>query len=111
MDWARILAYITGTVNQELLLRNEYLAAEIRILKVQLKTPLRLTDGERVDRRHRYGPLGLTAMEGTKEADLITAVLMYAMRCLAEGDQAALRHMNFGIKEIEVLREMLVADH
>jgi len=28
MDWARILAYITGTVDQELLLRNEYLAAE-----------------------------------------------------------------------------------
>ena len=25
MDWACILAYITGTVNQELLLRNEYL--------------------------------------------------------------------------------------
>jgi len=23
MDWARILAYITGTVDQELLLRNE----------------------------------------------------------------------------------------
>ena len=49
-------------------------------------------------------------MEGTKEADLITAVLMYAMRCLAEGDQAALRNMNFGIKEIEALREMRVAD-
>ena len=27
MEWARILAYITGTVDQELLLRNEYLAA------------------------------------------------------------------------------------
>ena len=49
-------------------------------------------------------------MEGTKEADLVTAVLMYAMRCLAEGDQAALRHMNFGVKEIEALREMRVAD-
>ena len=49
-------------------------------------------------------------MEGTKEADLITAVLLYAMRALAEGDQAALRNMNFGIKEIEVLREMRVAD-
>ena len=24
MEWARILAYITGTVAQELLLRNEY---------------------------------------------------------------------------------------
>ena len=49
-------------------------------------------------------------MEGTKEADLVTAVLMYAMRCLAEGDQAALRHMNFGVKEVEALREMRVAD-
>jgi hypothetical protein len=28
MNWARILAYVTGTVDQELLLRNEYLAAE-----------------------------------------------------------------------------------
>jgi hypothetical protein len=28
MDWACILAYITGTVDQELLLRNEYLATE-----------------------------------------------------------------------------------
>ena len=51
MDWVRILAYITGTVNQELLLRNEYLAAENRILKAQLKTPLRLTDAERGDTR------------------------------------------------------------
>jgi hypothetical protein len=31
MDWARMLAYVTGTVDQELLLRNEYLAAENRI--------------------------------------------------------------------------------
>ncbi len=49
-------------------------------------------------------------MEGTKEADLVTSVLLYAMRCLAEGDQAALRHMNFGVKEIESLRELRVAD-
>ena len=48
MDWARILAYITGTVDQELLLRNEYVVAENRILKAQLKTPLRLTDAERM---------------------------------------------------------------
>ena len=33
MDWTRILAYITGSVDQELLLRNEYLAAENRILR------------------------------------------------------------------------------
>jgi hypothetical protein len=40
MVWARMLAYITGTVDQELLLRNEYLAAENRILKVQIKSRL-----------------------------------------------------------------------
>ena len=47
MDWARMLAYITGTVDQELLLRNEYLATENRILKAQLKGRLLLTGAER----------------------------------------------------------------
>jgi hypothetical protein len=47
MDWARILAYVTGMVDQELLARNEYLAAENRILKAQLKGRLRLADAER----------------------------------------------------------------
>ena len=37
MDWARILAFVTGMVDQELLARIEYLAAENRILKAQLK--------------------------------------------------------------------------
>jgi hypothetical protein len=35
MDWARILAFVTGMVDQELLTRIEYLAAENRILKAQ----------------------------------------------------------------------------
>ena len=48
MDWVRILACVTGTEDQELLLGNEYLVAENRILKAQLKTRLRLTDAERV---------------------------------------------------------------
>ena len=47
MDWAHILAYVTGMVDQELLARNEYLAAENRILKSQLKGRLRLSDAER----------------------------------------------------------------
>jgi hypothetical protein len=43
----RILAYVTGTVDQELLAWNEYLAAENRILKVQLNGRLKLSDAER----------------------------------------------------------------
>ena len=47
MDWKTLLAYITGTVDQELLVRNEYLVTENRILRHQIKGRLRLTDGER----------------------------------------------------------------
>ena len=49
-------------------------------------------------------------MTGTKEADLVIAVLLYAMRCLAEGDQHALRSMRFGPKEIAALRELHLED-
>jgi putative transposase len=47
MDWKQLLAYITGTVDQELLLRNEYLVTENRILRNQIKVRVRLTDTER----------------------------------------------------------------
>ena len=43
MIWARMLAYITGTVDQELLLRNEYLATENRILRAQIQGRLLLS--------------------------------------------------------------------
>jgi hypothetical protein len=38
---------VTGLVNQELLLQNEYLAAENRILRAHLPARLRLSDPER----------------------------------------------------------------
>jgi hypothetical protein len=47
MLWARLLAYVTRTVNQELLLRNEYLAAENRILRGQIKGRLLLSEGQK----------------------------------------------------------------
>src|SRR5262245_20657796 len=47
MDWKHLLAYITGTVDQELLLRNEYVVTENRILRHQLTGRVPLTDGER----------------------------------------------------------------
>ncbi|MFC2172753.1 hypothetical protein ACFLU6_08990 [Acidobacteriota bacterium] len=35
MDWKGLLAYITGDIDEELRLRNEYLAAENRILGIR----------------------------------------------------------------------------
>ena len=61
----RLLAYVTGTVNQELLLQNEYLAAEDRILSAKLPTKLLFPSaadkpkkrGHSVECRHRLGGL------------------------------------------------------
>lgn len=47
MDWKTLLAYITGTVDQELLVRNEYLVTENRILRNQITGRVWLSDGER----------------------------------------------------------------
>jgi putative transposase len=47
MDWKRLLAYITGSVDQELLHRNEYLVTENRLLRQQIKGRIRLSDAER----------------------------------------------------------------
>src|SRR5215471_8634944 len=47
MNWKQLLAYITGSVDQELLLRNEYLVTENRLLRQQITGRIRLSDAER----------------------------------------------------------------
>ena len=47
MEWRTLLTYITGSVDQELRLRNEYLVTENRILRQQITGRIRLSDGER----------------------------------------------------------------
>ena len=49
-------------------------------------------------------------MATTKETDLTTAVLMYAIRCRAEADQSALRSIGFGPREIEALQSLHITD-
>ncbi len=74
MDWPRLLAYITGTVDQELLLRNEYLVAENRILKAQIKGRLRLSDAERAtlaEIGHRLGRKSLEDIAVSAKPDTI----------------------------------------
>ena len=63
MSWARMLAYITGTVDQELLLRNEYLAAENRILRAQIQGRLLLSDAEKATLAEIVHRLGRNALD------------------------------------------------
>src|ERR1039457_2707739 len=65
-----------GPVDQELLLRNEYLVAENRILKAQLKERLRLSDAERAklgEIGHRLGRKALGEVATTALPDTILA--------------------------------------
>lgn len=74
MIWARMLAYITGTVDQELLLRNEYLAAENRIFRAKIEGRLLLSDSEKTtlaEVAHRLGRKALADVAASAKPDTL----------------------------------------
>ena len=60
---ARLLAYVTGLVNQELLLQIEYLVAENRITRANAPGRLRLSNEERSTLAEVGGRLGRKGLE------------------------------------------------
>jgi hypothetical protein len=91
MDWVRILAYITGMVDQELLARNEYLTAENRILKAQSKGRLQLSDAERAtlgEIGHRLGRKVLAEVANVARPDTILAWYRKLVAHKFDGSQA-----------------------
>jgi putative transposase len=63
MNWKQLLAYITRSVDQELLRRHEYLVTENRILRQQIRGRIRLNDGERKTLAEIGKKLGKKALE------------------------------------------------
>jgi hypothetical protein len=82
-NWARLLAYVTGLVNQELLLQNEYLAAENRILRSHLPTRLRLTDPERSTLAEIGKRLGRKALKQVARVAKPDTILAWYRRLIA----------------------------
>jgi putative transposase len=83
-NWPRLLAYITGQVNQSLLLQNEYLAAENRILRAHLPTRLRLTDPERSTLAEIGKRLGRKALREVARVAKPDTILAWYRRLIAE---------------------------
>src|SRR5262249_59698091 len=83
MIWARVLAYVTGTVNQELLLRNEYLAAENRILRAKIKGRLLLSDAEKATLAEIAHRLGRKALDDLAAAARPGTLLRWYRRIIA----------------------------
>ena len=78
-----MLAYITGTVDQELLLRNEYLAAENRILRAKIKGRLLLSGSEKTtlgESAHRLGRKALADVSAVAKPRHAVALVSRADR-------------------------------
>jgi len=82
--WMRLLAYVSGSVNQELLLQNEYLAAENRILRAKLPSKLRLTDRERTTLAEIGKRLGRKALQGVASVAKPDTILAWYRKLVAE---------------------------
>src|SRR6266700_755158 len=82
-QWARMLAYVTGLVNQKLLLQNEYLAAENRILRAHLPKRLRLSDPERSTLAEIGRRLGRTALQHVACVARLETILAWYRKLIA----------------------------
>jgi hypothetical protein len=83
MDWKTMLAYVTGSVDEELLGRNEYLVAENRILRAQISGRLKLTDGERRTLAQIGKQLGRKALAEVATIVRLDTILAWHRRLVA----------------------------
>src|ERR1700730_6445395 len=81
--WLRLLAYVTGSVNPELLARNEYLAAENRVLRAKLPSRLRLSNSERTTLAEIGKRLGRQALRQVASVARPDTILAWYRRSIA----------------------------
>ena len=84
MDWKTLLAYISGSVDEELLLRNEYLVTENRILRDQIKGRLHLSDAERQTLAEIGKELGKQALEEVAKVAKPETILAWHRKLVAQ---------------------------
>src|SRR5262245_4866553 len=108
MIWARVLAYVTGTVNQELLLRNEYLAAENRILRAKIKGRLLLSDAEKATLAEIAHRLGRKALDDLAAAARPETLLSWYRKLIANKYDGSRTRKPWGRPRIDQETERLV---
>src|SRR5215470_13845515 len=108
MDWKHLLAYIMGTIDQELLLRNEYLVTENRILRQQITGRVRLSDGERTTLANFGKQLGKQAL--AEVASIVTpdTILAWHRKLVAQKFDGSQQRKARGRPKIDAELEALV---
>jgi putative transposase len=108
MDWKQLLAYITGSVDQELLLRNEYLVTENRILRNQIKGRVHLSDGERRTLAEMGKKLGKKALEEVATIVKPDTILAWYHTLVAQKFDGSQQRKTLGRPRIDEELEALV---
>src|SRR5438874_7785445 len=108
MDWQTLLAYITGSVDQALLLRNEYLVTENRILRNQITGRVRLTDGERTALAEIGQKLGKKALEAVAQIVKPDTILAWHRTLVAQKFDGSMQRKAPGRPPVDQELEALV---
>jgi transposase InsO family protein len=108
MDWQKLLAYITGSVDQELLRRNEYLVTENRLLRQQIPGRVRLSDAERKMLAELGKKLGKQALEEIATIVKPDTILAWHCKLVAQKFDDPQQRKALGRPSIEAGLEALV---
>jgi len=103
-----VTVYISGSVDQELLLRNEYILTENRILRQQIKGRLRLTNGERRVLAELGKRLGRKALEEIATIVKPATILSWHRKLIVQKFDGSKSRSYPGRPKVEVELEALV---
>jgi transposase InsO family protein len=108
MDWQTLLAYITGSVDQHLLLRNEYLVTENRLLRQQIKGRIRLSDAKRKTLAEIGKKLGKQALAEVATIVKPTTILAWHRKLVAQKFDGSQQRQSPGRPKIDQALEALI---
>jgi hypothetical protein len=108
MDWKMLLACVTGSVEEELLLRNEYLITENRIWRNQFEGRVQLTDAERLTLAEIGKKLGKQALEDVATIVKPDTILAWHRKLVAQKFDGSKQRKGVGRPRVDKEIEDLV---
>jgi len=108
MDWKQLLVSITRSVDQEVRVRNEYLAAENRILRNQITGRIQLSDGDRQALAEIGQKLGKQTLEEVATIAKPATILAWHRKFVAQKDDGSKRRKALGRPRVDQELEALV---
>jgi putative transposase len=108
VDWKTLLAYITGSVDEQLLLRIEYLVVENGILRNQIKGCLHLSDAERTTLAELGKKLGKRALEEVAKVATPDTILGWHRKLVAQKCDGSTQRKSLGRPRVDKELEDLV---